>query len=55
MNDENVDQDDDGTIHQEINGNGEEEDNERGGGSTFGESSNRARTGLLGLSRFGRI
>ncbi|XP_066336170.1 uncharacterized protein [Miscanthus floridulus] len=55
MNDENVDQDDDGTIHQEINGNGEEEDNERGGGSTFGESSNRARTGLLGLSRFALV
>jgi hypothetical protein len=48
MNDENIDEDDNGRIHQGINGNGEEEDKKRGGRSTIGEgeSSNEVCRGL---------
>jgi hypothetical protein len=48
MNDENIDEDDNGQNHQGINGNGEEEDKKRGGRSTIGEgeSSNEVCRGL---------
>jgi hypothetical protein len=61
MKDENIDEDDIGRTHQEINGNGEEEEEDKEEDKKEEDQLlenrliNKARTGLFGLSPFGRI